>query len=298
MPLWCALARLQPSTWQLWGTGESTILVPHQHAFERLLERFPAFLGWLLSLPATTHYNRLETFLQLHSTTRDVSCQEVLEVGGATRCLTVPSMDFAGGYDWLRFVVANLPANDSRCEHRVILEADRRRLTEDNSTSQQPPCTALLVDQACTFTLETAATVLESAMFLNGQVLLIDKVIEPVAHQLARFPTQTLLQYLAAQPDLSVFLSLLEATGAVEHMRDVMHLQYFTVFAPVNAAFGAVNLTAWLAPENRNATLAHLLSHIIPNAYLWQEALFPANRNYGHQTGESSRQMQRGCSGC
>jgi uncharacterized surface protein with fasciclin (FAS1) repeats len=109
----------------------------------------------------------------------------------------------------------------------------------------------------------------------NGVIHLIDNVIMPPAEMVT--PTQNIVEVALADPDnFSTLVTALSAADLVTTLsnEDAM----FTVFAPTNAAFAAVDpeaLSALLADTDALTTV--LLSHVVSGATLSSLDAYAAN---------------------
>lgn len=105
----------------------------------------------------------------------------------------------------------------------------------------------------------------------------------------------TLLSAASAQPELSTFVTGIEAAGLAEELSTGGP---FTVFAPSNTAFSALPddmLATLFSPENRDALAQRLRYHMIPGRVL-SEGLSGASLNVATLAGPTVSIDGRGTS--
>ena len=109
----------------------------------------------------------------------------------------------------------------------------------------------------------------------NGIIHVIDNVIMPPA--MMPTPTQNIVEVALADPDnFSTLVTALSAAGLVDTLAD--ESATFTVFAPTNAAFDAVDSDALAALLADNAALTEvLLTHVVSGAALSSLDAYGAN---------------------
>ncbi len=109
------------------------------------------------------------------------------------------------------------------------------------------------------FARKATAAAFAASMFLSGAAL-----ADVMVGGQAMFPTKNIIENAVNSADHTTLVAAVKAAGLV----DVLQTKGpFTVFAPVNAAFGALpagTVDTLLKPENKGALTGVLTHHVVP----------------------------------
>jgi uncharacterized surface protein with fasciclin (FAS1) repeats len=120
------------------------------------------------------------------------------------------------------------------------------------------------VANADCFDINEAPNVVAQYLGDDGNIIIVDKVIQPKAHPLMKFPTVSLCSYIHNHPAMRIFSLLLNISGVSEDLcfleNDDFNFKWHskTVFAPVDSSFQRLLPSQFISYLNDSCTVHNI----------------------------------------